>query len=316
LYLHVGLGKLLFNENDLDGSERALEAGLQFDPLALSVGAIDGWLALWRTKIARGERVAARAILEKLEQTTRGRDEKVAHLVIVTAALQDLQESKVESATRRLETLGLTANVDDVLERVSDSELSTWRHNEFYTYARLLIAQQKFEASLKVLKRLENAAQAVHMDFLVSRAQVIQAVVHFESGNVNRAMQVMEPLLERTARMKSNAVRIYLAAGEPGRSLLQETARRGIQTEYVTALLAAFPPQVQPEPIPDSPEVLTEREMDVLRLMADGLKNQEIGAKLFISLNTIRYHTTNIFSKLSVDNRTAAVARARELGIF
>ena len=53
---------------------------------------------------------------------------------------------------------------------------------------------------------------------------------------------------------------------------------------------------------------LTERELDVLRLMADGLRNQEIGAKLYISLNTIRYHTTNLFGKLGVDNRTAAAA--------
>jgi len=50
--------------------------------------------------------------------------------------------------------------------------------------------------------------------------------------------------------------------------------------------------------------------------MAVGLKNQEIGARLYISLNTIRYHTTNIFGKLGVDNRTAAVARSRELGIL
>ncbi|RPH55270.1 MAG: hypothetical protein EHM81_14930 [Chloroflexi bacterium] len=316
LYLHVGLGKLLFNENDLDGSERALEAGLRFDPLALSVGALDGWLALWRVKIGKGERDAARDILKKLERSTRGCDEKVVHMVIVTAALQDLLENNVESAAQRLKQLGLIGNADEVLNHVSDSELSSWRNNEFYTYARLLIAQQKFEDSLKVLRRLEGAARAVHMDYLVSRAQVMQAVVHFLSGDVAQAMQIMAPLLERTSRMDSNAARIYLPAGEAGKSLLQEAARRGLHPEHVSCLLAEFPPEPVPVKKTDLPEALTEREIDVLRLMAVGLKNQEIGARLYISLNTIRYHTTNIFGKLGVDNRTAAVARSRELGIL
>ncbi len=316
LYLHVGLGKLLFNENDLDGSERALEAGLRFDPLARSVGALDGWLALWRVKMSKGERAAARDILEKLEQSTRGRDVKVIHMVAVTAALQDLLEEKISSAARRLEQIGLSGNVDDVLEHANDSELSTWRHNEFYTYARLLTAQQNFPAALKVLKRLEDAAQAVHMDYLVSRAKVMQAVVHFQQGHIERAMQIMESLLERTANMETNAARIYLPAGETGRSLLQEAARCGIQPKHAASLLAAFPPQVQPEPIPDSPEALTECEVEVLRLMAVGLKNQEIADKLVVSLNTIRYHSKNIFGKLGVDNRTAAVAHAREMGLL
>lgn len=316
LYLHVGLGKLLFNENDLDGSERALEAGLRFDPLALSIGALDGWLALWRVKIGKGERDAARDILKNLERSTRGCDEKVVHMVIVTAALQDLLEKKVDSAAQRMEQLGLSADVDEVLDRVSDSELASWRHNEFYTYARLLMTQQKFEDSLKVLRRLEGAAQTVHMDYLVSRAQLMQAVVHFQDGNAARAMQIMAHLLGRTARMDSNAARIYLPAGEAGRSLLQEAAKRELHPAHVSRLLSEFPPEPAPAKKTDLPEALTERELDVLRLMADGLRNQDIGAELYISLNTIRYHSKNIFGKLGVDNRTAAVARAREMNLL
>jgi LuxR family maltose regulon positive regulatory protein len=316
LYLHIGLGKLLFNENDLDGSERVLEAGLRFDPLVLSIGALDGWLALWRVKISKGEHDAARDILKKLERSTRGCDEKVVHMVIVTAALQDLLEKNIDSAAQRMEQLGLSANVDEVLNRVSDSELASWRNNEFYTYARLLMAQQKFKDSLNVLRRLEGAARIVHMDYLVSRAQVMQAVVYFQSGDVARAMQIMDTLLERTTKMDSNAARIYLPAGEAGRLLLQEAAQRGLHPEHIARLLAEFPPEPSSPKSSNLPEALTERELDVLRLMADGLRNQEIGAKLYISLNTIRYHTTNLFGKLGVDNRTAAVVRARELGIL
>ncbi len=316
LYLHVAMGKLLFSENDLVGSEQSLETGLQFDPLALSIGALDGQLALWRVKIGKGDRVAARTILEKLERATLGCDKEVVHMVVVAAALQDLIENKLAMAARRFEQLGLTGEVDGVLEHVSDSELSSWRHNEFYTYARLLIAQKKNEAALKVLNRLENAALVAQMEYLALRAQFLKAVVHYQDGSIDLAMQVMISLLDQTAKMESNASRIYLAAGEPGRSLLKEVARQGVQLEYVTSLLAAFPISVQPELIPDSPDVLSEREIEVLRLIAGGLKNQDIADRLVVSLNTIRYHSKNIFGKLGVDNRTAAVAQARVLGLL
>ena len=129
-------------------------------------------------------------------------------------------------------------------------------------------------------------------------------------------MDIMANLLEQTSHAVYGAVQIYLSTGESARIVLLEAARRDIQPEHVTSLLAAFPPQVRPEPIPDSPEALTEREVEVLRLMAEGLKNQEIADRLVLSLNTIRYHSKNIFGKLGVENRTAAVARAREMNVL
>jgi LuxR family maltose regulon positive regulatory protein len=141
-------------------------------------------------------------------------------------------------------------------------------------------------------------------------------MVYFQDRQVDFALEIMARLLEQTSRLDSGAVRIYLSAGEVARTLLKEAQRRGLHPEHVSRLLAEFPPELSPAKSPNLPEALTERELDVLRLMAAGLKNQEIGEKLYISLNTIRYHTTNLFGKLMVDNRTAAVARARELGIL
>jgi LuxR family maltose regulon positive regulatory protein len=316
LYLYVGLGKIHFSENEMDESERLLEKGLQLEPLTLSVGALDGWLALWRTKLSQGDRAAAHAILERLERDTRGRDEKVVRMVTLSVVLQDLLEKNIEHAASRLEKFGLSADVDGALAQVTDSELMGWRLNEYFTYARLLIAQRNFPASLKVLRRMQSAAFDFHMEWVAHRARMSQAIAHAESGDVEDAMRIMTGLLATTSKLDTNPVRIYLAAGEVARTLLTETQRRGIYPEHVSGLLAAFPPEATPVKPAALPESLTERELDVLRLMADGLKNQEIGAKLFISLNTIRYHTTNIFGKLSVDNRTAAVVRARQMGLL
>jgi LuxR family maltose regulon positive regulatory protein len=89
--------------------------------------------------------------------------------------------------------------------------------------------------------------------------------------------------------------------------------------EYIRKLLAAFSDQdsrnssLSPQPLI---EPLSEREIDVLQLVAEGLTNQEIASRLYLSLNTIKVHTRNIYSKLGVNNRTQAAARAKDLKIL
>jgi LuxR family transcriptional regulator, maltose regulon positive regulatory protein len=113
--------------------------------------------------------------------------------------------------------------------------------------------------------------------------------------------------------------------------LLLKAARRGIMPDYAARLLAAF--QAEPAgstgeaPLPGwqsrlSPaaqllvEPLSPREHEVLRLIARGLSNREIGERLFLAINTVKGHNRTIFGKLQVENRTEAVARARELGLL
>jgi LuxR family maltose regulon positive regulatory protein len=163
---------------------------------------------------------------------------------------------------------------------------------------------------------MEQAARDFGMNWLLYRAWITQATIYYQDNQADIAMDIMAKLLEQTSQMVYGAIQIYLSTGEPARTLLLEARRHGIHLEHVSHLLAEFPPKAIPVKPNDLPESLTERELDVLHLMADGLKNQEIGARLFISLNTIRYHATNIFGKLGVDNRTAAVARARQMGLF
>jgi LuxR family maltose regulon positive regulatory protein len=315
LYLYVGLGKILYIENQLAEAERTLEMGLQLEPLSLSLAAIDGWLTLWWVKTGQRDYRAARHILDDLEPAVRHCDEKISRLIQLPGALQDLLEGKITSATTRLENLGFSDQVDEALAQVSDSELMGWRSNEYFVYARVLAARGKSAASLRVLEHMARVAQAFGMDWLLYRTWITQAMVYLQTGQVEVAVDRLAHLLEKTSRLDSGAVQIYLSTGEPARALLKEAARRGLHPEHVARLLSEFPPEPFPARPSNLPEALTERELDVLRLMADGLRNQEIGEKLYISLNTIRYHTTNIFGKLAVDNRTAAVARARELGI-
>jgi LuxR family maltose regulon positive regulatory protein len=106
--------------------------------------------------------------------------------------------------------------------------------------------------------------------------------------------------------------------------LLYEVISRGIAPDYVRMLLAAFtiaePEQAdsvqRQTPGSELVEPLSEREIDVLQLIAAGYKYQEVADQLVISVNTVRHHTKNIYSKLEVNNRTQAIKKAHNLGLI
>ncbi len=106
--------------------------------------------------------------------------------------------------------------------------------------------------------------------------------------------------------------------------LLYEALSLGISPDYVQKLLAVFP-EIEPEQLEPSKtqasksiliEPLSEREIEVLQLIAEGLTNSEIADRLYLSLNTVKVHTRNIYGKLGVNNRTQAGTKARTLGIL
>jgi DNA-binding CsgD family transcriptional regulator len=122
----------------------------------------------------------------------------------------------------------------------------------------------------------------------------------------------------------SGFFRAFVDEGPPMAHLLYEALSRGIVPDYIRQLLGAFPdveleqagqPSAQ-APEPDLIEPLSEREIEALQLIAEGLTNSEIASRLFLSLNTIKVHARNIYGKLGVHSRTRAVARAQALGLL
>jgi LuxR family maltose regulon positive regulatory protein len=185
-----------------------------------------------------------------------------------------------------------------------------------------LIAHEQLEEAARLLQRLLEAAEAGGRTSRVIEILALQALAHNAMSDITQA----EAALQRALALAEpeGFVRTFLDEGPPMARLLYEALSRGMAADYARRLLAAFPVaethQVEPfereSAQPDLIEPLSERELEVLGLIAEGLTNPEIAARLFLSLNTVKAHTRNIYGKLGVHNRTEAAARARALGVL
>jgi LuxR family transcriptional regulator, maltose regulon positive regulatory protein len=181
---------------------------------------------------------------------------------------------------------------------------------------RVLLAQRSTRARAQaqtVLNDLLEAAGAIGRTGLEIEALALQAQAHWQRGDLAGAMTA----LERSLRLAEpeGYVRLFADLGPGMARLLQEARARTVMPDYVARLLAAFGAGT---PLAENnlTEPLSQRELEVLALMAAGLTNREIAARLVISPETVKKHTTAIYGKLGVKNRTEAAARARDLDLL
>ena len=211
-----------------------------------------------------------------------------------------------------------------------DDDLSYLHEFEHMTLARVLIAQHEGERvddgandaendAVRLLERLLPAAEQGGRIGSVIEILALQALAHQAQGNTSSALAPLERALSLAE--PEGYVRVFVNEGPPMARLLQEVASRRVAPERAKRLLAAFP-SARPggahpsEARCEGKEPLSKREIEVLQHMAAGLTNQEIAARLYLSLYTVKAHARSIYDKLDAHSRTQAAARARELGIL
>ena len=201
----------------------------------------------------------------------------------------------------------------------ADDELSYLREFEHITLARVLLARYasartgtSADDAARLLERLRTAAEAGERTGSVIEILVLQALVQHARGDLPGALGPLERAL--TLAEPEGYVRVFVGEGPPMVALLRAAAKRARATSA-----GSWTPAADGRPIAAAQglvEPLSERELEVLRLLATDLDGPAIARQLIVSLNTLRTHTRNIYAKLGVNSRRAAVRQAAELDLL
>ena len=187
------------------------------------------------------------------------------------------------------------------------------------TLARLLIAEGAARDALDLLDRVLEVAQAAGRDGSCVEAGLVRALAHHANGDADSAAADLAAALSKG--VPAGYCRLFLDEAQPMTELLGRLARAPVHdvrthAEHLLAAARRPPPPAPASAGHASEDELSEREREVLRLLATELSGPEIAGHLFVSVNTLRTHTKHIFSKLDVNTRRAAVRRAADLGLL
>jgi ATP/maltotriose-dependent transcriptional regulator MalT len=298
---HLGMARILYEWNDLDAAERygrqSLHLARQYDRVIDRFILCEVFLA--RLKLAQGDLAGAAAILAQADQSARQQN-FVYRIPEVAAAqvLTLLRQGNLAAAAHLAQTHGLPLS-----------------------QARIHLAQGDTSAALAVLEPFRRQVEAKDWQDERLKVVVLQAVAHHLHGEKDKAVHLLGDALALAA--PGGFIRLFIDEGFPMAQLLSEASAQGMMPDYIGKLLAVFEAEKQRSadnsrlpPAQPLIEPLSQRELEVLRLIAQGLSNREISERLFLALVTVKVHNQKIFGKLHVQRRTEAVARARELGLL
>lgn len=315
---YIGLSTLHREWNNLEEAVQYLQKGEKdLDKQAILPGSVSRWhVAMARLKLAEGSLSDA---LDHLHMAERHYKRDPLPDVRPAAALKAqlwLAQGNIAQALDWAHGEGLTA----------DDDLSYLREYHHMTLARILIAQYRQDRekaamtqAVGLLERLLQAAEAGGRGQSVVEILALQALAYQEQGEMETAVVAVQRALSLAE--PEGYVRLFVDEGEPMRELLAACLTQGAAPEYVTRLMQAIDPahdaaSAAPDPNQMLIEPLSDRELEVLALIGNGLTNQAIADELVIALSTVKKHVNNIFGKLNVSSRTQAVSRAQELTIL
>jgi LuxR family maltose regulon positive regulatory protein len=309
-----GLGELYLELNQLDQAADCLLEAIELTRQWRDVAALEAYITLARVKQAQGDWMAARDAIDKamdlaIKYDVIDFDDRIvrmwqARLWIESGDLDQTERWAAQIGLQDLAELGAWQEKDPAEYQL--------RLRESLVATILLIKQKKYTQALdridwhiQVFK--QQGRTLTMLEAMLLKAEVLYGIqAHQDAMSLfNQVLELAEP---------AGYMRLFLDRGEPVKQLLRRTQ----QTAYTTALLSAFDGAIPKAQRTAQPlvEPLSERELDVLRLLPTNLTTPEMAESLYIGVNTVRSHIKNIYSKLGVHKRSEAVAKARDLEII
>lgn len=309
-----GLGELYLELNKLDQATECLLEGIELTKQWRDVAALESYINLSRVKQVQGEWESAQDAMDK-----------AMDLAIKYDAV-DIDDRMVSMWQARLWVA--RGELDPALQWATErdwedlAELKTWEDKgpaeyqlklrETLVITILNIKQKKYSEALdridwqmEIFKRQERTVTM--LELMLLKAEALYAMGDLESAlaAVDQALELAEP---------AGYVRSFLDRGRP----IKELLARSKPSAYASALLSAFEEPNSKHQAVSQPliEPLSERELDVLRLLITNLTTPEMAEELYIGVNTVRSHIKSIYGKLGVHKRSEAVSSAKELGLL
>jgi len=333
---HVGYGEVLYQWNDLVAAAHQVETGLALSPdhdLTYTDGPFHRFSLLARIRQAMGDRDSALAAVTAAEKTAQQ-----------TGIMLDRERAEALAALIHLrlgEAALATLWAEQYAQARPIAEHITYLHEfETLTYARVLLVQEDVAALLTLLAEWLSGIETTERQGTVLEIYVLQVLALRLEGQTDHAMHLLARLL--SAAEPEGYIRLFVDEGEALRQAIVECNARNSQwpsslRHYVTQLLQAFTTVSKPVAGQDPGtggallslpreslglaanaliEPLTKRELEILRLVAEGLPNADIAARLVIAVGTVKTHLKHVYGKLDVKSRTQAVAQARALDLL
>jgi LuxR family transcriptional regulator, maltose regulon positive regulatory protein len=327
--LQLWYGSLLLEWNDLEGAEQYLRTGVEgLRYLAEPYMLMRGWTWLGKVHWLKGEIAQAELYFERGRTAWPGADRFVANYLL-RLKLRDGDVGSLEAGSH----WALAVELDQELRAVHRSMLleGEWHFIDQMTLIRVMLARARsrlkvdFKRLIRSLDLQEEVASDCGWGSRRVEVGALKALALAVSGNTSAALVTLRVVLGLA--VDQDYMRIFIDEGPPMQALLQ-ALRSLVESKslaaYVDRMLAVLE---GPKLAPTGQalitlangiiiEPLTEREIEVLRLIAMGLSNAEIAARLVLSTNTLKAHTQNIYHKLDAHSRLQAVNRAKEAGIL
>lgn len=302
-------GEVLYELNELDEALRYVRKGLILTEQGHHFGN-RGWAYFCLLKIlaAKHDFSGVEESIQKIE-----RIEQISDVPSWATHLIEAWKARIWQ---------MNGNIDRVLKWVEerdltlDDDLTPIRETEYIMFARILIAQGRLNDAIGLLERLSEEEEKGDRILSQIETLLVKALAHRAQRNITEALVTLDKALSLAE--PGGYIRIFLNEGPPIAELMEKLLEQksDVPRGYVKKLLSAFRLDKLVDTDDGLVERLSDREMEVLRLVAAGLSNKKITEELFISLSTVKTHLRNIYSKLNLHSRTEAIVKAKELELL